>query len=458
MRMRHQPGGLDLTGQLDPSRTALLVVDVQNDFCHPEGVFGRAGYDLSTMPEMAATLQALLAETRRLQLFTVFIRATYDDVVLSPNLADIYHRRGFTNSLCLEGSWGAEWYGEVQPNGSPHEVVITKHRYSAFDHTPLDLYLRSNRIETVILTGVVTSGCVESIARDAFFRNYRVVICADAVADATADTHTASLRKLQQSFGAVADADTIQHALQTHPSGTRYWDVPQKLARRLRTLDERVQPAHTALVLIDLQNDFCHPDGFMGQMGEDISFIQDTLPSIRHLLERARQARVMVIHVKAEYGSLSASEVSMGYWTEAEEAPQCCLPETWGGDFVAELKPLEREPVVVKHRYSAFVDTRLDLLLRSNGIRTVILPGVATHCCVESTARDAAMRDYYVVVPEDGVAVRGKQWHLHEASLEVLGTYFGLVVPSRDIETVWATCMAATPPDEALKSAAKIGI
>ncbi len=55
MRMRYQPDGLDVTAQLDPSRTALLVVDVQNDFCHPEGVFGRAGYDLSTMPETAAT-------------------------------------------------------------------------------------------------------------------------------------------------------------------------------------------------------------------------------------------------------------------------------------------------------------------------------------------------------------------------------------------------------------------
>lgn len=453
MRMGPQADGLDLITKLDPNQTALLVIDVQNDFCHPEGVFGRAGFDLSTMPAMAATLRGLLVETRRLQLFTVFIRATYDDVVLSPNLSDIYHRRGFTNSLCLEDSWGAAWYGEVEPNSAPHEVVLTKHRYSAFDHTPLDLYLRSNGIETVILTGVVTSGCVESIARDAFFRNYRVVICADAVADATADTHAASLRKLQQSFGAVADAETLQRALQTQPSSTPYWDTSHKRARRLRTLEEQVQPPHTALVLNDLQNDFCHPDGFMGQMGEDVSFIQDTLPTIRHLLEWARQAEVMVIHVKAAYGSLSASEVSMGYWSEAEEAPPCCLPASWGGDFVAELKPLDGEPVVVKHRYSAFVDTRLDLLLRSNGIRTVILPGVATHCCVESTARDAAMRDYYVVVPEDGVAVRGKQRHLHEASLEVLGTYFGQVVGSRDIEAVWAARAADTPTAEPAKAA-----
>ncbi len=143
----------------------------------------------------------------------------------------------------------------------------------------------------------------------------------------------------------------------------------------------------------------------------------------------------------------------MGYWSEAEEAPPCCLPASWGGDFVAELKPLDGEPVVVKHRYSAFVDTRLDLLLRSNGIRTVILPGVATHCCVESTARDAAMRDYYVVVPEDGVAVRGKQRHLHEASLEVLGTYFGQVVGSRDIEAVWAARAADTQTAEPAKAA-----
>jgi nicotinamidase-related amidase len=125
---------------------------------------------------------------------------------------------------------------------------------------------------------------------------------------------------------------------------------------------------------------------------------------------------------------------------------------------VENLKPLEDEPVVVKHRYSAFVDTRLDLLLRSNDIRTVILPGVATHCCVESTARDAAMRDYYVVVPEDGVAVRGKQQQLHETSLEVLGTYFGLVASSRDIEAVWAESLSTTPPEEAVKSAATMGI
>ncbi len=189
MRMGPQADGLDLITKLDPNQTALLVIDVQNDFCHPEGVFGRAGFDLSTMPAMAATLRGLLVETRRLQLFTVFIRATYDDVVLSPNLSDIYHRRGFTNSLCLEDSWGAAWYGEVEPNSAPHEVVLTKHRYSAFDQfrpclrsTASTSSHRRDRwlcrpIARAMRSSATTGGG------------------ADAVADATADTHAASLRK-----------------------------------------------------------------------------------------------------------------------------------------------------------------------------------------------------------------------------------------------------------------------
>ncbi len=454
MRIEHQGHVLDMAERLDPRRTALLVVDVQNDFCHPEGVFGRGGHDVTMMPPMAATLRSLLADARRLGLFTVFIRATYDEVVLSPALADNYLKRGFTNSQCLEGSWGAEWYGDVQPNGAPQEVVITKHRYSAFGSTPLDLYLRSNGIDNVVLTGVVTSGCVESIARDAFFRDYVVVICSDAVASSSAEQHAAFLRKMQQSFGVVVEAETILQGWSKHANNAQRWEISHKQARRLRTLNERVQPAHTALVLIDLQNDFCHLDGFMGKLGEDVSFIQKTLPTIRQLLDSARRAGVMVIHVQAEYGARSASDVSMGAWTEAEEAPPCCLPDTWGGDFVSELTPIEGELVVVKHRYSAFIDTRLELLLRSNDIRTVVLVGVATHCCVESTARDACMLDYYVVVPEDGVAVRGKQRHLHEASLEVLGTYFGLVAPSQAIEAAWAERMVGAVTQGAVKDEA----
>jgi nicotinamidase-related amidase len=116
---------------------------------------------------------------------------------------------------------------------------------------------------------------------------------------------------------------------------------------------------------------------------------------------------------------------------------EVCLPGSWGGQFVDGIVPQSDEAVVTKHRFSAFVDTGLDLMLRARGIRTVIAAGVTTNCCVESTVREAAMRDFYVVVPEDCVAVKDKLADLHEASLESIRLYFGQVRPSTDLIAVW---------------------
>jgi nicotinamidase-related amidase len=93
--------------------------------------------------------------------------------------------------------------------------------------------------------------------------------------------------------------------------------------------------------------------------------------------------------------------------------------------------------VVVKHRLSAFVDTGLDLLLRSNGIRALVVVGTATQACIESTVRDARFRDYVVVVPEDAVGARGRMRHMHEASLEVMRAYFAEVVPAARVLARW---------------------
>src|SRR4051812_35089819 len=104
---------LDLPERVDPGATALVVVDVQNDFCHPEGVFGRLGHNLTMMPAMAEHLQALVDAARRREMLIIWVRATYDDVVTSAVLAETYNRRDFHASQCLEGSWGADWYGGV---------------------------------------------------------------------------------------------------------------------------------------------------------------------------------------------------------------------------------------------------------------------------------------------------------------------------------------------------------
>jgi nicotinamidase-related amidase len=408
--------------RLNPAHTALVLIDIQNDFCHPDALFGKLGNDLSMMPAMAERTRVLLTAARRKGMLVLFVRATYDDEVLSAALAETYHRRGFVESQCLEGSSGAEWYGDLGPDpAAPNEVVITKHRFSAFWGSDFDLYLRANQIRTLVFTGVVTSGCVESTLRDAFFRDYYVVCASDCVAEASAARHTAALAKIDQAFGAVRDAADIAAIWDGSASTAPAFTAAAKLGRASSDFAARIHPARSALLLIDLQRDFCSVDGTMGRSGKDLTAVGAALKQASKLLAAARRAGMQVIHVRSEYADVAASEVSL---FRARGTSVACQAGTAGAATMPEVAPRAGEWVVTKHRFSGFVDTRLELLLRSNDIRTLIIAGVFTPGAVESTVRDASMRDYDVVVARDAVAAPADLMHLHSASLETMSLYF----------------------------------
>jgi ureidoacrylate peracid hydrolase len=111
-----------------------------------------------------------------------------------------------------------------------------------------------------------------------------------------------------------------------------------------------------------------------------------------------------------------------------------CESGAWNGDFYG-IKPGPDEVIVTKHRYGAFEASDLDLVLRSRGIRTVIMTGVATNVCVETTARQAFLRDYYVVFTSDCTATYGQAEH--EATLVNIDQFFGQVVSADDIIACW---------------------
>ena len=427
---------LGLAARVDPAATALVVIDVQNDFCHREGLFGRLGNDLSHIPPMAERLKLLIAEARRRGMLIVFVRATYDEEVLSGTLAETFVRRGHGEGQCAEGTWAADWYDGIEPGDAPNEIVVTKHRFSAFWGSPIDLVLRSNNITSIVATGVVTSGCVDATSRDAFFLDYYVTIASDCVADPSAEYNRVFVEKFGSACGFAATSEEIVRAWKCAGDGTRSWHMESKETQIPRNLAAKADPAHTALVLVDMQNDFCDPSGAIGKRGEDLSFIRRTIPAVRALLDGARVSGVHVVHVKAVYGGLYASDVSLSAGAGVG-ATACCQRGTWGSEIIEPLKPLNGEWVVTKHRFSPFPDSRLELLLRANWIRTLVICGVATHCCVEATVRDACHRDFHVVVPEDCVAVRARMRHLHDASLEVMGLYFGAVEPSAAILDAW---------------------
>lgn len=185
-------------------------------------------------------------------------------------------------------------------------------------------------------------------------------------------------------------------------------------------LHELVDPAHTALLLVDMQHDFVDADGQFGMMGVDLSMFSDSRPKLASLLDAARAAHVLVVHIQNTQlpGRRSDSPAQIRFnlllhgSARQDSSPlSYTLPGTPGHEFAKEFTPEEDELVVRKYRSSGFWGTNLDLLLRSNGVETVVVTGCTTEGCVESTARDAMFNDYYVVVAEDCVASDDPRQH-----------------------------------------------
>jgi ureidoacrylate peracid hydrolase len=203
----------------------------------------------------------------------------------------------------------------------------------------------------------------------------------------------------------------------------------------LLTLAQKVDPSHTALLVIDVQNDFCASGGFFDRMGGDIVRIQAMIPRLQQFLTEARETRVPVIFIAAGYGEeyLSSTDRERYLRVYGRVVP-VCRPGTWGAEFY-EVAPRGGEPVIVKRRYSAFHGTDLDVLLRNRGIRTLVLVGVATNVCVEAAARDAFMRDYYVVVVSDCTAARNENFH--RGALANIDAHFASVVGADAVARTW---------------------
>ncbi len=199
----------------------------------------------------------------------------------------------------------------------------------------------------------------------------------------------------------------------------------------LEMLKKKVQPAHSALLVIDMQKDYCCEGGIFDRRGFDIKAAQELAPRLNHFLERARKALKLIIHLKmTKIPGLLSEAMQEEYARHGVERNY----DPAYGDFY-EVIPQAGDVVVPKYRYSGFVSTYLDQLLTAKHIRTLIITGITTNVCVESTARDAFMRDYRVVVPSDlteGISPEAKEW-----SLKIIDLFFGQVVESKDLMACW---------------------
>lgn len=209
------------------------------------------------------------------------------------------------------------------------------------------------------------------------------------------------------------------------------------------TLEELVDSRHTALIVVDMQRDFCSPDGTFDRQGIDISMYPPMIPCLMRLIAGARAAGMCVIFIQMtvlpDRTSESPAQIRYNMRMHGEVMPDnepllYTVLGSPGHEIIPEMQLQEDDIVVLKYRSSGFQGTNLDLLLRSNGIKSVIVTGCTTEGCVESTARDAMFHDYYVVVPENCVASDDRSQH--EASLLLMRHRFD-VVQSLEILAEW---------------------
>lgn len=168
----------------------------------------------------------------------------------------------------------------------------------------------------------------------------------------------------------------------------------------------------TALINIDMQNGYLEPDGSLARAGRALLEPEAMLREDIALLEEARRRGMPVIHTAHVHrpGYLDASPFVRELFAPVDGI----IAGTADGEFVEAVAPREGEPVVFKNRYDAFLYTDLEVLLRALRVDRIVIAGLVTHGCVESTARAADMRDFDVTVAVDAVTTMPQ---FHEASL-----------------------------------------
>jgi ureidoacrylate peracid hydrolase len=189
----------------------------------------------------------------------------------------------------------------------------------------------------------------------------------------------------------------------------------------------------SALIIVDMQNDFLHQDGSFGHIARehpefkiDMPFLTGTIPNVKRLMDTFREAGKPVVYLahvlKPDY-----SDAAFPYWRVGIEPGSGnrthCVEGTWGAQIIDELKPREGEHLVVKKGFGGFApSTPLDTILRNKGVTTCVVTGVTTCVCVSTTVRGGVEHNYRMILVSNGVAEVSHQ--AHDAELQTMERLF----------------------------------
>jgi biuret amidohydrolase len=200
-------------------------------------------------------------------------------------------------------------------------------------------------------------------------------------------------------------------------------------------------PQNTALLIIDMQRDFCEPGGYIHQQGCDLSITRAPIEPIREVLEAARSHGLLVIFTREGHRPDLSDLSDTKRWRSGRDGSEIGSPGPMGRllvrgepgwEIIPELTPLPAEPIVDKPGNGAFYSTDLDILLRNRNIKNLVFCGVTTAVCVHTTLREATDRGYDNLLLEDCCAEPNPA--LHQAAIQMMrieGGIFGTVATSK---------------------------
>jgi len=197
--------------------------------------------------------------------------------------------------------------------------------------------------------------------------------------------------------------------------------------------------ARSALIIVDMQNDFVHAEGNFGYRARenphleiDMPFLASTIPMVKRLAGAFRDSGRPVIYL-AHVMKPDYSDAQWPYWRRAPVSGNrtFIVEDTWGVQIVDELTPRADEHLVVKKGYGGFSNTPLDTILRTMGVTTCVVAGVTTGVCVSTTVRGGVEHNYRMILAEDAVAEGNRA--LHDAEIKILGRAFADVKTTGEV-------------------------
>ncbi len=188
------------------NKTALLVLDLINEIVHPSGKYSSEGYfDQVTCRDVIHNAKKAIEHARRLEMLVIYVIVGFsENYVEWPKNSPVF-RSAKTEKRIILGTWGTQIHSSIEPK--PHEKIIVKNRINSFYQTNLELLLKNNDIQTVLLTGVSTEFVILSTAMQAHDKDYQVVVLEDATASSHEDLHISAIKILER----IAKVNTVEN-------------------------------------------------------------------------------------------------------------------------------------------------------------------------------------------------------------------------------------------------------